>query len=181
MMTRRASLYGFVALLLFAVLALTMFFYENNLASAKHQALSAAESSFIAQRVELARDRAVVKRVSFTSEQVKNVPQKRDESSLIRELSQTAVQTGAQVQSLTFNSSSGKQGNDTNGTKMNGSIKNVVSLQVIAAGTTKQLLDFIDSLQTNARLVIVKDCDISVDSSRAQITAQLDFPYSAQG
>lgn len=168
----------FIILPLFTVSAFTWFMYAYHLASVKHQALVSAETVFGMTQAEISKQRAVLKRTMGPTSLQKNLPNDPDESGLIKEISSCAVHSGSQVQSLTFSGLKDTSSNRDNKVQVS---TNSVNVQVIATGTTNQLLTFVERVQADQRQAFVRNCVLSVQQSQTQLTVDLSFPYVKQG
>ncbi len=174
-MTNKYSFFGLIVVLLLSVSSVIWFYYESHVSSVAHNTLMAGRASYNMEQAELARDKANNEKKDSNPNQSKTIPQSSEEPGLIREIGNVSLQSGVQLQSLTFGSNAFV--NPQNRTVTARAAKTAENVQIIVSGTTKQLLNFIDSLQSNSRLSIVNNCDLS-NSSKTQMSVQIDFPYT---
>lgn len=178
MKTRKMTILSFSGFLILFVSSFVWFFYENARASSVHHAVSMAQTVLSASEAELARERALGMARSPDNGVEKVIPQNREESTLIREFSQASATTGAKVQSCTFTTEAASSENTPHTGNM---ASNVIRVQMTVSGTTEQVLDFVDTLQSNRRMSLVNSFDYQVTSAGTQITLNLGFPYNGQG
>ncbi|GMA51871.1 hypothetical protein GCM10025857_32280 [Alicyclobacillus contaminans] len=179
-MSRAKSQWVLVLLALLTIVSAVWFFVEYRNYSVHRRNFDTVQSQLLLLQEQLARAQAKPKNTTTAPATAQVTPKGANESSLMREIGNAVAKSGAKLQTVTFSSSTTGNSNPTSGGT--GQVSAPAGTQPLyadiqATGSTAQLLEFVNLIQTSDRLSVLRSFTMNAGQNGQTLEVQFNFPY----